>query len=162
MNSVTRPSEKNRRSSYWALALFILAVVVIGGVIGASTAPGQWYAGLMKPPFNPPNWLFAPVWLALYLMIGTAGWMIWSRAPKSVAFKIWVAQQALNWLWSPVFFTWQQLWPAVVIIVTILVLIVAFIGHARDIDRRASWLFVPYALWVGFATLLNISIAALN
>lgn len=144
------------------LAVFIAVVVGVGGFIGSMTAPGEWFAALNKPPFNPPNWLFAPVWLALYIMIGVAGWLVWRREPHGVVMKIWVAQQVLNWLWSPTFFAWQQLWLAVVIIVTILALIISFIVLARSVDRRASWLFVPYALWVGFASLLNISIAVLN
>lgn len=148
--------------SYVVLAGFILGVVFVGGLIGASTAPGEWYAGLAKPFFNPPNWLFAPVWLVLYILIGIAGWMIWRKEPYGLALKIWVAQQLLNWLWSPVFFSWRQLWPASVIIVAIFALIIAFIFVARKVDVRASWLFVPYAMWVGFASLLNISVAALN
>lgn len=148
--------------SYLMLAVFIAVVVVIGGVIGTATAPGEWYAALNKPPFNPPNWLFAPVWLVLYIMIGLAGWLVWRSEPTGVALKIWIAQQGLNWLWSPTFFAWQQLWLGAVIIVTMFALIIVFIVLAKRVDRRASWLFMPYALWVGFASILNISIAILN
>ena len=162
MQRQTEGHEKKSARSFFTLAIFVLVVFVIGGVIGTMTAPGAWYADLVKPPFNPPNWLFAPVWSALYIMIGIAGWLIWSKQPNGLAFKVWGAQQLLNWLWSPVFFTWRQLWPAAFIIMLIFALIVTFIVLARNQDRRAAWLFVPYAMWVGFASLLNISIAYLN
>ena len=68
----------------------------------------------------------------------------------------------MNWLWSPVFFAMHLLWPAVVVIVALFALIVTFIIVSAKIDRRASWLFVPYVLWVGFAAVLNISLAVLN
>ena len=76
--------------------------------------------------------------------------------------KLWFAQMALNWLWSPVWFIGQQLWPALAIILAMLALIAAFILVARKRDTIAAWLFVPYLAWVGFATLLNLSIAILN
>jgi benzodiazapine receptor len=81
---------------------------------------------------------------------------------SSPAIKIWFAQMLLNWLWSPVWFIGQMLWPAFAIIVVLLALIIAFIWSARRQDRVAAWLFVPYAAWVGFASMLNLSIALLN
>lgn len=148
--------------SLLVLALFIAVTLVAGGAIGALTAPGEWYAALVKPSFNPPSWIFAPVWLTLYVLIGIAGWLVWSRDPHGPALKIWGGQQLLNWLWSPVFFAMHLLWPAVVVIVALFALIVTFIIVSAKIDRRASWLFVPYVLWVGFAAVLNISLAVLN
>jgi benzodiazapine receptor len=144
------------------LVIFLVVVIGVGALIGTQSVPGAWYEGLAKPPFNPPNWIFGPVWFALYVMIAVAGWRIWMIDPKSSAMKLWFAQMALNWLWSPVWFIGQQLWPAFAIIVAILALIVAFILAARKQDMIASWLFVPYLAWVGFATLLNLSIAILN
>lgn len=144
------------------LVIFLVVVIGVGALIGTQSVPGAWYEGLAKPPFNPPNWIFGPVWFALYVMIAVAGWRIWMIDPKSSAMKLWFAQMALNWLWSPVWFIGQQLWPAFAIIVAILALIVAFILAARKQDMIASRLFVPYLAWVGFATLLNLSIAILN
>lgn len=144
------------------LAIFLIVVVAVGGLIGTQSIPGTWYEGLTKPPFNPPNWIFGPVWFALYVMIAVAGWRIWMIAPDSSAMKIWFAQMALNWAWSPIWFIGQMLWPAFAVIVAILALIVAFIVTARKRDRLAAWLFVPYLAWVSFATLLNLSIAILN
>jgi len=144
------------------LAAFIVIVVGVGGLIGSLSAPGGWYQNLVKPPFNPPNWLFAPVWTILYVMIAVAGWRIWMIDRASTPMKIWFAQMLFNWAWTPVWFVAQLLWPAFAIIIVILTLIIAFILTARKHDIIAAWLFVPYAAWVGFATLLNLSIAILN
>lgn len=144
------------------LAVFLTVVIGVGALIGVSTAPGEWYASLEKPPFNPPNWLFGPVWFALYVLIAIAGWRTFMREPNGVAMKLWFGQMALNWLWSPTWFTLHWLWPAFVVIVSILALILLFIARSWREDRVSAWLFVPYAAWVGFASLLNLSIAILN
>jgi tryptophan-rich sensory protein len=158
----TAPRHESAPRQWIALAGFVFLVVAMGALIGTQTAPGEWYQGLDKPPFNPPNWIFAPVWFVLYVLIGTAGWLIWRRDSRTPVFGLWIAQLALNWLWSPVFFSWQMLWPAAAIILTLFAVIFGFIVLASRIDRRASLLFVPYAAWVGFASLLNISVAILN
>lgn len=144
------------------LAAFLFVVMVPGGLIGVGSAPGDWYAGLSKPPFNPPNWIFAPVWFALYVLMAVAGWRTFMRAPKSTEMALWISQQGLNWLWSPVFFTLQLLWPAAAVITAIWLIIVAFILKSWKADRIAALCFVPYLAWVSFATLLNVSVAILN
>lgn len=144
------------------LVVFLATVIGVGALIGVSTAPGEWYAGLQKPPFNPPNWLFGPVWFALYVMIAVAGWRTFLAERNGLGMKLWYGQMALNWLWSPVWFSLHWLWPAFIVIAAILVLIVAFITNRWNRDRVAAWLFVPYAAWVAFASLLNLSIAVLN
>jgi len=143
--------------------LVFLAITVGGGLaIGYLTAPGEWYAGLNKPFFNPPAFVFAPVWTALYVLIAIAGWRVWRRAPKSPAMALWAVQMGLNFLWSPVFFSAHRIDLALVVILALLVAIVAFIVAACRTDGKASWLFVPYAAWVAFATLLNAAIVVLN
>lgn len=144
------------------LGVFLVAVIGIGALIGTLSSPGPWFEGLAKPPFNPPNWIFAPVWFALYVMIAIAGWRIWMIDPGLPAMKIWFAQMLFNWVWSPVWFLAQMLWPAFAIIMVMLALIIAFIATARRDDPAAAWLFVPYMAWVSFASLLNLSIAILN
>jgi len=151
-----------RWQSLLSLAVFLVVVIGAGGLIGSATAPGDWYASLEKPPFNPPNWVFSPVWTALYVLIAVAGWRIWERARSGPAVKAWFAQMGLNWVWTPIFFTAQMLWPALAIIVLMLAAILTFIVTARKTDPLASWLMVPYLAWVGFATLLNASVAVLN
>jgi translocator protein len=147
----------------WGSLLFFLALTVGGGLaIGLFTLPGEWYAGLVKPSFNPPNWIFGPVWTALYIMIGIAGWRIYLKQPSGLPMKIWWAALALNFIWSPVFFGAQRLGIALVIILAMLASILAFIVTSRSADRPASLLFIPYAAWVGFATLLNGALFMLN
>ena len=144
------------------LALF-LAVVLGGGLaIGFATRPGAWYAGLAKPAFNPPNWIFAPVWTLLYVMIAVAGWRTFQRAPADAAMIAWTIALALNFLWSPIFFGAKRPDLALGVIVALLAAIVAFIASSWRHDAIAAWLFVPYAAWVAFATLLNEEIWRLN
>jgi tryptophan-rich sensory protein len=147
----------------WIALLGFLLVTMGGGLaIGAWTAPGEWYAGLAKPPFNPPAWVFAPVWTVLYLMIAIAGWLTFQRDPRSVAMRLWWAQLALNFIWSPVFFAAHWIGAAVLVILLMLAAILGFILVSWHPNRGAAWLFVPYAAWVAFASVLNISIWLLN
>jgi benzodiazapine receptor len=145
-----------------ALAVFLVVVIGVGALIGFATAPDGWYAKLAKPPFNPPNWIFAPVWLTLYVLIATAGWRTFERDPSSLPMLLWILQMILNWAWSPTWFTLHLLWPAFGIIIAILAMIVGFIVANWRRDRVAALLFTPYALWVAFASSLNLSIAILN
>jgi tryptophan-rich sensory protein len=148
--------------SWLVLALFIVVVVGIGGLIGTQSVPGIWYENLQKPPFNPPNWIFGPVWFTLYVLIAIAGWRIWTIDRSGTAMKFWVAQMVLNWIWSPVWFIAQMPWPAFAIIAALLAAIIGFIVAARRQEKWAAWLFVPYLAWVAFASVLNLSIALLN
>jgi translocator protein len=149
-------------ASMKSLLGFLVLTVGGGLAIGLFTLPGEWYASLVKPSFNPPNWIFGPVWTALYIMIGIAGWRIYLKEPSGSAMKIWWVALALNFIWSPTFFGAQQLGIALLIIFALLASILTFIVTSRPTDRPASLLFVPYAAWVGFASLLNASLYMLN
>ncbi len=142
--------------------VFILLVVTAGLVSGLGNMPGDWYATLQKPFFNPPAWLFGPVWTTLYVLIGIAGARIWMRAPKSAAMQLWFAQLAVNVLWSPAFFGLQNPELGLVVIAGMLITIIGFMIKARPVDRVSTLLFIPYLAWVAFASLLNLSIAWLN
>jgi len=144
------------------LTLFLLLVVGGGLAIGFFTVPGEWYAGLVKPAFNPPGWLFGPVWTVLYVCIAIAGWRIWQRDRGGWPMKLWWGQLGLNFFWSPIFFGAHNVGLALVVILLMLSAIIAFIAATSRHDRVAAWLFVPYAAWVAFASLLNGSIFALN
>ncbi len=147
---------------YASLIAFVALVVVVGGVIGIFTAPGEWYASLQKPPFNPPSWIFGPVWTVLYVLIGIAGWRIWRVDRTSAAMVAWWVQLALNFLWSPIFFAAENIALALVVVLAMLVTILTFIVLSWRVDRTAAVLFIPYACWVSFASLLNASIWWLN
>ena len=142
--------------------VFVVVVVAIGALIGVGNIPGAWYQSLVKPPFNPPNWIFGPVWTTLYVMIGLAGARTWLSNGLRARSQLWIGQMVLNFLWSPVFFGLKNPVLALCIIVPMFALILAFITANRRRDRISMWLFVPYAAWVAFATLLNASVAYLN
>ncbi|UWQ93944.1 tryptophan-rich sensory protein (plasmid) [Rhodobacteraceae bacterium M382] len=134
-----------------------------GGIaIGTLTAPGEWYGDLQKPFFNPPNWIFGPVWTVLYLMIAYVGWRVWQHDDRVSLNRLWIVQMGLNFLWSPVFFAAQNPALALVIILCLLLTIGGFIRTAWRPDRLSALLFVPYLAWVGFASALNVAIVQLN
>jgi len=160
--STETPLKLNSPVAVGTLVGFVVVVLGMGIFIGTQSAPGDWYQNLQKPPFNPPNWIFGPVWTVLYICIAVAGWRTFRQAPRSVAMKVWVAQMVLNWAWSPVFFIAHQLWFALVILLGMLAAIVLFIVDRWQPDRTAALLFCPYAAWVGFAGVLNLSLALLN
>ncbi|WP_312357830.1 TspO/MBR family protein [Agrobacterium sp.] len=142
--------------------VFVVAVVAIGALIGVNNVPGEWYQSLQKPFFNPPNWIFGPVWTTLYVLIGIAGARTWIRKRMGTRMRLWFTQMVLNFLWSPIFFGMQSPAGALIIIISMLVCILAFIALSYRRDRVSMWLFMPYALWVAFATVLNASIGILN
>ncbi|WP_299888174.1 TspO/MBR family protein [uncultured Ruegeria sp.] len=149
--------------SNWLIRIAFLALMLGGGIlIGTLTAPGGWYAQLSKPAFNPPNWIFGPVWTVLYVLIAMAGWRQFETDRSSAAMKLWWAQMALNFLWSPTFFVLQLPWFAFVVIVGLLIVVVMFIAQVRHSDRVSELAFLPYFAWVAFAAALNLSIAILN
>lgn len=148
--------------NYGRLAVFILLVLGIGSLIGYATQPGAWFETLTKPAFQPPNWLFGPVWTALYVMIAIAGWRIWDLEPNDGLRAIWIAQLALNFMWSPAFFALENPGLALMVIVPMWITILLFVLRAWPRDRIAGLLFLPYLAWVSFATILNFAIWRLN
>lgn len=141
---------------------FIVVLVAAGFLTGISNQPGPWFDGLVKPAFQPPNWLFAPVWTVLYVMIAIAGARTWLAGPTSPRMGSWLTQIVLNLMWSPAFFGLQNPVLGLVVILPLLVSIFAFMLVSWRKDRVSAWLFVPYAAWTSFATALNASIVLLN
>lgn len=151
----------------YALTGFVigcLAVAGLGGLLTSLSVDG-WYQTLAKPPFNPPDWVFAPVWTALYLMMAVAAWRIWrhrENGNRGFALVLFAVQLVLNLAWSGVFFGLMSIGVALLEIVLLwLAIVMTAIAFAR-IDRVAGWLIVPYAAWVLFASLLNAAIWWLN
>jgi len=150
-----------------ALLLFVLLGLAVGGVGGAVTATSieSWYPQLRKPWWTPPPAVFGPVWTTLYVMIGIAGWLVWRSGrsdARRAALALWGGQLALNLIWSPLFFGMRAPGLAAFDIAALWILLVIFIGRARRVSKPAAWLFIPYYLWVSFATALNLSIWWLN
>lgn len=146
------------------LVYLAFLILVLGGglLIGANNVPGDWYQSLAKPSFNPPNWLFAPVWSVLYVVIAVVGARIWLSLRRSMAMRLWYAQLVLNFAWSPIFFGLQDPTSALIVILGLLVTVGGFIFASWRQDRTAALLFLPYLAWVAFATALNGAIVALN
>ncbi|OIQ46312.1 MAG: sensor histidine kinase [Roseobacter sp. MedPE-SW] len=142
--------------------LFLIGVMGGGISIGVLTAPGDWYAALQKPFFNPPNWIFGPVWTLLYLAIAYVGWRLWQQQEQTGLRRLWSLQMGLNFLWSPAFFAAQMPVLALVIILLLLGALLLFVRRAWQSDRILAVLFMPYVAWVGFATALNTAIVLLN
>ncbi len=146
------------------LVYLAFLILVLGGglLIGAHNVPGDWYQSLTKPSFNPPNWLFAPVWSLLYAIIAVVGARTWLSLRRSMAMRLWYAQLVLNFAWSPIFFGLQDPTSALIVILGLLVTVGGFIVASWRQDRTAALLFLPYLAWVTFATALNGAIVALN
>ena len=100
---------------------------------------------LAKPAFNPPNWVFGPVWTLIYILIGIAGWRVWRVAAAGRAMRLWFFALVLNYLWSPGFFALHQIGLALAVILALLLAIVLFIAATWRLEPVAAWLFVPYA-----------------
>ncbi len=142
-----------------------LTVGFLSGFVTQSSV-GDWYVTLNKPPFNPPNWVFAPAWTLLYILMGIAAGIVWARG----FYHKWVKtalyhfgfQLIFNAMWSIVFFGFHKPFWALLVILTLLVLIALTIKWFKVVNKTAAYLLVPYLLWVCFATVLNFSIWQLN
>jgi len=151
---------------FWLIAFLLLSFSAAGvGQYVTYPALESWYPTVKKPSWNPPRWVFAPVWTTLYTMIALSGWLVWMRRGESdvtIPMTVFFLHLGLNALWSVLFFGWQQIGPAAVEIIVLLISIVSYILLTWNVSRWASLLFVPYALWVSFAAALNVTIWWIN
>ena len=142
-----------------------LAVGSISSLFTASSVDG-WFTTIQKPSFNPPNWIFAPVWTILYIMMGIACYLVWEmdalKKIKNTAIILYSAQLALNFLWSFIFFYAQQPGWALVEIIALWLMILLTIIWFGKVSIIPAWLMIPYICWVSFATILNFYIWKLN
>jgi tryptophan-rich sensory protein len=150
------------------IAISVTICLIIGFLSGFATqsSVNDWYLALNKPSFNPPNWIFAPVWTLLYILMGIAAGIVWVKG----FYHIWVKtalynfgfQLLFNALWSVVFFGFKNPFWALLVILFLLALILVTIKWFNVVSRTAAYLLIPYFLWVCFATLLNYRIWELN
>lgn len=142
-----------------------LIIGLSGGAFTAAEIP-NWYAKLNKPSWQPPNWLFGPVWTTLYVLMGIALYLVWksdvAQSIKQTAFILFAVQLTLNFFWSIVFFNQHQVGWAMAEIIVLWVFILFTIFSFSKINNTAAWLLVPYISWVSFASLLNYTIWKLN
>lgn len=138
---------------------------IIGAVFTASAIP-TWYAGLVRPEFAPPSWVFGPVWTTLYALMGVAAFLVWragwEKREVKLALGIFGVQLILNTLWSILFFGFQSPFAAFIEIIFLWIAILATIVVFAKISRSAAWLLAPYIIWVSFAAYLNFAFWSLN
>lgn len=148
------------------IALILCYFVAFAGSTVTTPAIDTWYASLNKPFFNPPNWVFGPVWTVLYGLMGVAMYLVWNKGLKGkkerFAMKVFFAQLFANFMWSFVFFGLESPVGGLVVILLLWAGIFYTIRLFKKIDKTAAYLLVPYLLWVSFATLLNLFIVILN
>jgi tryptophan-rich sensory protein len=144
---------------------FLVLTLATGYVAGQITAVGipGWYASLAKPSFNPPNWIFAPVWTALYAVMAFAAWRVWRiKGWRAKGLALWLVQLALNFAWSCLFFGAHDPGAALADLAVLGVAIFATLVSFGRVDRPAGWLMIPYLGWVSFAGVLNFWVWQLN
>lgn len=147
------------------LVFLFIVVAFLPALSAVVVKTGGWYEALNKPAWNPPAYLFGPVWTALYFLIGLAGYFAWtngSRERRPAAFSVYGAQLFVNGLWSPLFFGLHRPDWALADLVLLWLLILFCIGVFSQRSRLAAWLMVPYFLWVSFAGTLNAAIMVTN
>lgn len=146
------------------LVVFLVMCFAVAS-IGAAFPPGAWYEALEKPAFNPPAWVFGPVWTLLYLMMAVAAWRVWcdgSWQEHRIALSLFVLQLGLNGLWSPLFFGLKRMDLALLDLGLLWIVLVATILRFRRTSGLAAALMLPYLAWVTFAGVLNYSLLQLN
>jgi benzodiazapine receptor len=165
MSTATDTAVQSRATrSALALAVWLL-LSFAAAATGGFFLPGEWYAGLQKPSWNPPNWIFGPVWTALYTMMAIAAWLVWKRGgfeAQRVALSLFLAQLLINSLWSPLFFGLRR--PALAF-ADIVLLWLALLGTTIAFSKArplAGALLMPYLAWVTFASMLNFALWRLN
>jgi translocator protein len=148
----------------WFGLLLWLLLPLLAGAFGSQFQPGAWYAALDKPSWNPPSWVFGPVWTVLYIMMGVAAWLVWDRhrGAARTALAVFVVQVVFNGLWSYLFFGLQSpalAFAGIVILWSLIATTLVLFWRARTV---AGVLLLPYLAWVSFAAVLNFTIWQLN
>ena len=166
---MTRPSAISAWSRDVRSGVLAIIAVTAASIVGQlATYPNlaPWYSGLSKPSFNPPNWLFAPVWTALYVLMAFAVWRVLRQpgasAARRLALGLFFVQLALNAAWSWMFFGANSPLLGMINIIPQMLIILATIITFHRLDRIAAWCLVPLAAWVSFASVLNLAIWRLN
>ncbi len=150
------------------LIIAIAIPLIVGGTSGFFTATGveSWYQTIARPTWNPPGWIFGPVWTTLYVMMGISLFLVWKEDTsvelKKIGIALFAVQLVLNFFWSFIFFNQHQIGWALVEIAAMWVFILLTIFAFAQVNKAAAWLLVPYISWVSFATILNYTIWQLN
>ena len=152
------------KNKYLSL-LILLLVTFIAPVIGSyvtSVFKEPWYSEIIQPSFNPPSWVFPPVWSTLYVMMSIAIWRVWTAFFNSRILKLYFFHLFFNCIWSIIFFGFHQIGLALINVIVILFFIIILMKEYLKIDKLSFYLMIPYFLWSSFALVLNASILILN
>lgn len=157
--------KKKPQHPWHKIFIVVMSVFLVAFIGGLFTDIGPWYAALPKPSFQPPNWLFGPVWFTLYVLTGWSALLVWTTPKanqdnKNLALFTFATNGVLNILWSFLFFTLKDVSKAFTEITILWASIVLMIYLSSKVNKRAAWLLVPYLAWVSFASFLNYSILA--
>jgi len=155
------------KSQIFKLLASLALPLVLGAIAGLFTAEAvpEWYETLNRPPFNPPNWLFGPVWTTLYILLGISLFLIWKQSAskeRNLAIFVFLLQQALNFGWSFIFFYYNMIGFALIEIILLWISIIIMLVLFYKIKPMAAYINIPYLIWVTFATILNASYYLLN
>ncbi len=162
MEPISRMREPPPASAQLLALVGFIVVTFCAPLLGLFGKPGAWYAALDKPSWNPPAWIFGPVWSLLYLMMAVAAWIVWKRAGWHRALGLYLIQLALNAAWTPIFFGAHQLgWALMEISVMWFAILLTLCSFFR-LSRPAAWLLVPYLAWTTFAAFLNFTLWRMN
>ncbi len=156
-----------KKSDIIKLVISILIPLALGAIAGRFTAQAvpEWFASLNRPSFSPPNWIFGPVWTILYILLGISLFLIWKQIPSKVRNKaLWIfsVQMFLNFIWSFLFFYFNQIGLALIVIIGLWLSITVMLVSFYKIKPLAAYLNVPYLLWITFASVLNAGYYFLN
>ena len=158
-----QPMEKTKATCRSLLVLIgIVIVTFCAPLLGVFSPPGDWYASLSKPTWNPPGWIFGPVWTVLYLMMAVAAWWVWKSECPRQALVLYGLQLLLNAAWTPTFFGAQQIGLAFAVIIALWLAIVLTVVSFFRVSGLAGWLLMPYLAWVTFAAFLNFTLWRMN
>ena len=148
----------------WGSLLLFLLLVIVVSWWGSRFHPGEWYYGLTKPAWNPPSWVFGPVWSLLYVMMAVAAWQVWNseHERRLPAITLWLVQLVLNGAWSWLFFGLHRPGIAMFELAALLSVVIATTALFNVIRRSAALLMLPYVLWLMFALALNVALWKLN
>ena len=152
---------KNKYLSLFLILLITFIPSAIGGLV-TSYFKEPWYSEIVLPSFNPPSWVFAPVWTTLYIMMAIAIWKIWINSFDFKILKLYFIHLFFNGTWSIVFFGFHQIGLALINLIIILIFIILLMKNYFNRDKISFYLMTPYLLWPGYALILNSSIFVLN
>ena len=153
---------KNKFLSFLLFAIITYSSSVIGGLVTMSFKE-PWYSLINKPSFNPPSWIFAPVWTTLYLMMTAAIWFFWHSKNRDMStIYIYFIHIVFNTTWSIIFFGFHKIFYAMLVLVVLIFLIIILILRFKRVNMLSYYLMIPYLLWCCYALILNINLFFLN